>query len=179
MLSVQSTYKFKITKNLQYRVRHQPGLRKRNIYLDPQTPKEEVFLWKGSLLPVSHKHIQENSLEIQSGLHSIGYYHQVRVCQAEGNIYVKVKEKLTRTQWFPAGCWPRIRDWSCLPRLLAKRRKVTRHPEICVCKEAKNKKGEAGRETTEHRKSKRRKYHWYAFFQGKKGHAHLLKKNCT
>ena len=28
----------------------------------------------------------------------------------------------------------------------------------------------------EHRKSKRRKYHWYPFFQGKKGHAHLSKK---
>lgn len=110
--------------------------------------------------------IQVTCTEIQNGRHSIGHPPLVRICQAEGNTYVKGREKLTRSTVAPSRFLAKVR------RLIMSAWAHCQEEEgyqvfwnLRTQKSWKIKKEEEGGRTMEQWKSKRRKQQGYPFHQ--------------
>lgn len=112
---------------------------------------------KSSLLPVSNELLQETFTEIQS-VYATGYYPLVRNCQARRKYICEgqreTDKNLSASQQAPGEAGQLI----MLPGLSAKRRKVDRQSEKCMCGRVGNKKGEERGQTMEQWKSQRRKH---------------------
>lgn len=131
---------------------------------------------KSSLLPMSNELLQETFTEIQS-VYATGYYPLVRNCQARRQYICEgqreTDKNLSASQQAPGEAGQLI----MLPGLQAKRRKVDRQSEKCMCGRVGNKKGEEHGQQWNNGKVRGGNIGGIFFIKKKEGHVHVSERS--